>query len=116
MSTMSVDDFARAACRDKDPELFHPFGKEDRWDPETVKQAKAICRRCPVKRQCNDWAEGAKPAPQGITAGLTPAERRRAREKAREKALEADRKALLRELLHEREPVRRKLYKERVPS
>lgn len=109
MNTMSADDFRRAACRDEDPELFHPMGREDRWDPATVKQAKAVCRRCPVRRQCDAWAASSSPAPQGITAGKTPGERRAARKRAAERTL-------LRQLLQERSGNRRKLYRERVPS
>ncbi|TDC28486.1 WhiB family transcriptional regulator, partial [Micromonospora sp. 15K316] len=38
--------------------------------------AKAICRDCPVKRRCQDWADDADER-HGIWGGLTPTERGR---------------------------------------
>ena len=44
-----------AACRHEDPDLFFPIGTTG---PALVQQeqAKAVCRRCPVREQCLEWA------------------------------------------------------------
>ncbi|WP_455361340.1 WhiB family transcriptional regulator [Streptomyces sp. SYSU K21746] len=43
------------ACRDEDPELFFPVGGSGPSLLQT-EEAKAVCRRCPVIRQCLEWA------------------------------------------------------------
>jgi WhiB family redox-sensing transcriptional regulator len=44
-----VDDWRDyAECRKHDPELFYPLSATD----PTIRQAQAICRRCPVFAQC----------------------------------------------------------------
>ena len=40
----------RAACRDHDPEMWFSTGKQG-------DEAKAICHRCPVQRECGDYAD-----------------------------------------------------------
>jgi WhiB family transcriptional regulator, redox-sensing transcriptional regulator len=45
----------RAACRDFDPELFFPVGTTGPALAQ-VREAKAICARCPVVAQCLAWA------------------------------------------------------------
>lgn len=46
-----------AACRDVDPELFHPKGREDSiYGQLQIAQAKVVCRRCPVTTECLEWA------------------------------------------------------------
>lgn len=64
----------RAACRGLDPELFFPIGTVG---PalEEVSEAKAVCRRCPVRSECLDWALRMGEA-HGIWGGTTPEERR----------------------------------------
>jgi WhiB family redox-sensing transcriptional regulator len=59
----------RAACKDEDPDLFHPSS------PAQAEAAKLVCRRCPVRSECldNALAEGDEHA---IRGGLTRAERR----------------------------------------
>ncbi|MGY0021766.1 WhiB family transcriptional regulator [Streptomyces sp. cg35] len=44
-----------AACVGEDPELFFPVGGSG---PalQDVREAKAVCRRCPVADACLDWA------------------------------------------------------------
>jgi WhiB family redox-sensing transcriptional regulator len=44
-----------AACRNADPELSFPEGAAG---PalETAEQAKRVCRMCPVRARCLDWA------------------------------------------------------------
>jgi WhiB family transcriptional regulator, redox-sensing transcriptional regulator len=62
-----------AACRSADPELFFPvsaFGQA----LEQAAQAKAICARCPVRRQCLAFALRTRQA-HGIWGGLTEEER-----------------------------------------
>jgi len=62
-----------AACRSADPELFFPisaFGQA----LEQVAEAKAICARCPVRRQCLAFALRTRQA-HGIWGGLTEEER-----------------------------------------
>jgi WhiB family transcriptional regulator, redox-sensing transcriptional regulator len=63
-----------AACRDADPELF--FADSDVRSARTqVKTAKLICRGCPVKVTCLNWAL-ASGQEAGIWGGLTEDERR----------------------------------------
>src|SRR5579859_2560364 len=62
-----------AACRLTDPELFFPiaaFGKA----LAQVAEAKAICARCPVRRQCLAFALRTR-QPHGIWGGMTEEER-----------------------------------------
>jgi WhiB family redox-sensing transcriptional regulator len=64
----------RAACRTADPELFFPEGTSG---PalEAVGRAKSICRECPVRARCLDWALTHNAA-FGIWGGRTEGERR----------------------------------------
>lgn len=65
--------WSAAACRSADPELFFPisaFGKA----LEQVAEAKAICARCPVRRQCLAFALRTRQA-HGIWGGMTEEER-----------------------------------------
>jgi WhiB family transcriptional regulator, redox-sensing transcriptional regulator len=66
-----------ASCRDGDPEMFFPVG-----DPEAVlevvEQAKAVCRICPVREACLQYALETKQV-DGIWGGTTEDERRRLR-------------------------------------
>lgn len=45
----------RAQCREEDPELFFPFGPSGTVTNQTS-QAKAVCKRCPVRAECLTWA------------------------------------------------------------
>ena len=67
-----LPDWRDAACRDADPELFFPDG-DTRSARARVKQAKLICRDCPVSATCLSWALASGQA--GIWGGLTEAER-----------------------------------------
>lgn len=80
----------QAACRADgiDPELFFPAQENG----PSLKKARAVCKRCPVKPSCLQDAmatEGGKPATSrhGVYAGLTGNQRyglyTRARERAR---------------------------------
>lgn len=74
------------ACRDVDPELFWP-PSADTSAPAVraqIREAKAVCRGCPIRRSCQAWSiprEGA-----GIWGGLTEAERAQRRRRRRTKA------------------------------
>jgi WhiB family transcriptional regulator, redox-sensing transcriptional regulator len=65
-----------AACREPgvDPELFFPVS-ESGAAVRQVAAARAVCARCPVQRQCREWALHAG-EPAGIWGGTTPEERR----------------------------------------
>lgn len=63
----------RAACRDEDPELWFPVGTGPLAQRQ-IAQAKALCRRCPVRDECR-----ADAAPYGIWGGTTEDERDAAR-------------------------------------
>jgi len=65
---------ADAACRDADPDLFFP-DDDIRPGRGSVKQAKSICRGCPVSAACLNWALVIGAA-GGIWGGLTEPERR----------------------------------------
>ncbi|MFI1194042.1 WhiB family transcriptional regulator [Micromonospora sp. NPDC020750] len=63
----------RGACRDRDPERWFPVGTTG---PALVQaeQAKAICRRCPVKDECLSWALDNQKF--GVAGGMDEDERR----------------------------------------
>ncbi|MFF7458497.1 WhiB family transcriptional regulator [Kitasatospora sp. NPDC008115] len=67
-----------ARCRGTDPELFFPIGSGTSF-PTLVQsdEAKAVCARCPVSRQCLEWALDAPV--EGIWGGTTETERRELR-------------------------------------
>lgn len=72
---------ALAACRDVDAEIFfNPDRDVERSEGADERrhaaQAKEICARCPVQRQCLNWAVVVG-EPHGIWGGLTPGERAR---------------------------------------
>lgn len=67
------------ACRDVDPEIFHPLPGHN----DVAEIAKAVCHRCPVKAKCLAWAYESK-EPHGILGGLTYKERKDARRRERE--------------------------------
>lgn len=63
-----------AACRDADPEGWFPVGNDG---PALIQvaEAKTVCRGCPVREACLDWAM-THPDTHGIWGGLTEGERR----------------------------------------
>jgi len=64
----------RAACREEDPELFFPIGNTGPALLQ-IEEAKAVCRRCPVREECLQWAlETGQDA--GVWGGLSEDERR----------------------------------------
>lgn len=63
-----------AACRHAEAELFFPPGRDDAAT-EQIAEAKAVCARCPVCRECLEFAM-ARRQRDGIWGGLTDQERR----------------------------------------
>ncbi|WP_406089363.1 WhiB family transcriptional regulator [Streptomyces sp. NBC_01013] len=73
-----------AACRDEDPDLFFPIGSTG---PALVQaeDAKAVCRGCPVRKECLRWAlENSQDA--GVWGGLDETERRALKRRSRRQA------------------------------
>jgi WhiB family redox-sensing transcriptional regulator len=68
---------AQCAQRDQDPELWFPAD----GDRAAAEHAKAICRVCPVRSACLEWALAANER-TGIWGGTTPNERRALRRTA----------------------------------
>jgi WhiB family redox-sensing transcriptional regulator len=67
--------WARAACASADPELFFPISYSGPAQRQ-VARAKAICARCPIRRECLSYALDAGPI-QGVWGGMTEEERHR---------------------------------------
>lgn len=73
----------RAACRGVDDEIFFPPGVDGshKGRPPTARMdkdwedARAVCRRCPVRLECLEFAL-ATGQEYGMWGGLTPPERR----------------------------------------
>jgi WhiB family redox-sensing transcriptional regulator len=68
------DWMADAACAEVDPELFHPDGRAP------SREARQICRRCPVQRACAAFAQQAEgevtyPHRFGLWGGQLPKHR-----------------------------------------
>ena len=74
----------RAACRDRDPELFFPVSDMGPGARQT-EQAKAVCARCPVRAECLEYALD-NALDHGIYGGTTESERRTLRRRAVRKA------------------------------
>jgi WhiB family redox-sensing transcriptional regulator len=68
---------ASGACLHSDPDLFFPISSAGRAG-EQIAQAKAICSRCPVRRECLEFAYANAPV-HGIWGGTTLEERQQAR-------------------------------------
>jgi len=64
----------RAACLEKDPELFFPIGNSDPALRQ-IEKAKAVCRRCDVVEPCLSWAMEPR-QDEGVWGGLSTDERR----------------------------------------
>ncbi|MFG3550512.1 WhiB family transcriptional regulator [Streptomyces sp. NPDC047725] len=70
-----MDDWREhAACRTEDPDLFFPIGATGPALLQT-EQAKAVCRRCPVREQCLQWALDTGQS-LGVWGGTSENERR----------------------------------------
>jgi WhiB family redox-sensing transcriptional regulator len=66
-----------AACQSADPDLFFPVSSAG-LGAEQVAEAKEICARCLVRRQCLDFSIVTRQA-YGVWGGLTEQERSRLR-------------------------------------
>ncbi|MBV9951866.1 MAG: WhiB family transcriptional regulator [Acidimicrobiia bacterium] len=79
VSAQRVEDVwqLRAACRGPQSVVFFPPATFERKDEKLEREARAkdICRTCPVKEPCLDYAVRIK-EPHGIWGGLNEAERR----------------------------------------
>ncbi|RLU79258.1 hypothetical protein CTZ27_37070 [Streptomyces griseocarneus] len=69
----------QAACREEDPELFFP-ARHDGPGVAQIREAKAICRRCPVVEDCHAWALSTDQE-YGVWGGMSERERRGRRER-----------------------------------
>lgn len=67
----------RLAARGISAAVFFSDTERDRVARLAILEAKEVCRGCPVRSECDDWAEEHRP--QGIWAGMTEKERRLAR-------------------------------------
>lgn len=67
---------ARAACRGLPPALFFPA------ENGSYEKGKAICARCPVRKECLDFALTPPLEHHGIWGGTSERERRRMRRRA----------------------------------
>jgi WhiB family redox-sensing transcriptional regulator len=67
----------RAACRGPETALFFPPSNAERREDRDRREAraKAICRDCPVRRECLDYALEVS-EPHGIWGGLNEMERK----------------------------------------
>ncbi len=61
---------SEAACRGMDASVFFPSADAD------ASEALAICRVCPVRQECLDWAVSTRER-FGVWGGTTEQERRR---------------------------------------
>ena len=79
MSAQRVEEVwqIRAACRGPQSAVFFPPATFERKDEKLEREgrAKEICRTCPVKSPCLDYAVRIK-EPHGIWGGLNEAERK----------------------------------------
>jgi WhiB family redox-sensing transcriptional regulator len=67
----------RASCRGPESTLFFPPTSPERKEDRDARElrAKAICRECPVRLECLEYALSIR-EPHGIWGGLTESERR----------------------------------------
>ncbi|MDF2704520.1 WhiB family transcriptional regulator [Nonomuraea muscovyensis] len=71
---MMLDWSRRAACQTMDPELFFPITLEGPGR-EQVERAKEVCRGCPVRQPCLDYAIDTRQM-NGVWGGTDPSQRR----------------------------------------
>jgi WhiB family redox-sensing transcriptional regulator len=64
----------KGLCRDEDPELFFPVGTSGPAVNQAA-QAKKVCGRCPVRKECLNWALETG-QDDGIWGGMSEDERR----------------------------------------
>ncbi|MGW0587594.1 WhiB family transcriptional regulator [Streptosporangium amethystogenes] len=71
----------RSSCLSEDPELFFPVSYEGPGR-EQYERARAVCRRCPVRGRCLEYALNTQQM-DGVWGGTTPDERRATMTRAR---------------------------------
>lgn len=69
-----------AACLNEDPELFFPVGNTGPALMQ-IAEAKKVCRECPVREPCLQWALDAG-QDHGVWGGMSEDERRALRRRA----------------------------------
>ncbi|MFF7178323.1 WhiB family transcriptional regulator [Streptomyces sp. NPDC008121] len=76
---------ASAACRNVDPDLFFPVGT---GAPALIQaeEAKEICRGCPVRQECLEWAMDDSRQVIGVWGGLREDERKALKRRSRRQA------------------------------
>lgn len=74
----------RAACADEDPELFFPVGTSGPALLQ-IEEAKRVCRRCPVRVTCLEWAVAAG-EDHGVLGGMSEDDRRAMKRDAKKRA------------------------------
>lgn len=79
---------ARAACQNVDPDLFFPVGT---GAPALIQaeEAKEICRRCPVRKECLRWAMDDSRQVAGVWGGLREDERQSLKRRSRRRVNKA---------------------------
>lgn len=70
----------QAACLHEDPELFFPVGNTGPALMQ-IAEAKKVCRICPVREACLQWALDAG-QDHGVWGGMSEDERRALRRRA----------------------------------
>lgn len=70
----------QAACLNEDPELFFPVGNTGPALMQ-IAEAKKVCRICPVREACLQWALDAG-QDHGVWGGMSEDERRALRRRA----------------------------------
>lgn len=80
-----------AACLQANRDLFFPVGSGGAVSVQ-VRQAKAVCRQCPVQARCLEWALATDVA-YGVWGGLDESERRQITRKAARRIKEMRRAA-----------------------
>ena len=70
MIELDLPDLPGAVCADADPELWFTL---PRW-PAKRREAVAVCRTCPVRTECLQWALD-HDEPEGIWGAMTAEER-----------------------------------------
>jgi WhiB family transcriptional regulator, redox-sensing transcriptional regulator len=68
---------AAGACLSADPEIFFPVSGTGAFAAQ-IQRARSICARCPVRRECLDFAMSSGEM-HGIWGGTTPEDRTRTR-------------------------------------
>ncbi len=63
-----------AQCRGRDDLFFHPHGEREPARSDRERAAKALCARCPVRRECADHAL-TMGEPYGVWGGVSETER-----------------------------------------